>query len=117
MSEVHAVVGEALLGVAVLFVLLSSGLAITRGASGWFEVVRRLVVGAVAVQAGIGAFLYLSGDRPAETLHLLYGAVAVAALPLAAGFASEAPPKARAGSLALAGVVMIGVLVRSLGTG
>src|SRR3990170_3111984 len=117
MSDVHAVAGEALLGVVVLFVLLSTGLALTRGASGWFEGVRRLVVGVVAVQAGIGVFLYLSGDRPAETLHLLYGAVAVAALPLAAGFASEAPPKARAGTLALAGVVMAGVVFRSLGTG
>lgn len=117
MSEVHAVAGEALLGVIVLFVLLSIGLALTRGASGWFEGARRLVVGAVAVQAGIGAVLYLLGDRPAETLHLLYGAVAVAALPLAASFASEAPPKARAGTLALAGVVTIGVVFRSIGTG
>lgn len=117
MSDVHAVVGEALLGVAFLFVLLSVVLAFTRGARGWFEGFRRLVVGAVAVQGGIGAVLYLSGERPTESLHLLYGAVALAALPLASGFASKAPPKARAGTLALAGVVMIGVLFRSLTTG
>ena len=117
MQQLHATGGVVLLGAIAVFSLILLVLAFTRGARPWIERARTLLTALIALQAAVGALLYVTGGRPGETLHVLYGVVALAALPLASSFSSEAPPKARAGVLALGGLLTLGLLVRLLSTG
>ncbi|HVL64862.1 MAG TPA: hypothetical protein VM573_06795, partial [Actinomycetota bacterium] len=63
---------------------------------------------------GVVAF----GERPPEDrLHLLYGGMALAVLPFASFFSSEAPPPTRARVFIVAGVVLSGFAWRAAATG
>lgn len=117
MQQAHATGGVLLLGAIVLFLAVALVLTFTGGMRPWLETLRKVMTGLVAVQVGIGALLYAMGQRPAETLHLLYGAVALGVLPFASTFSSEAPPKARAGVISLGAVLTLGLLFRALSTG
>jgi 4-amino-4-deoxy-L-arabinose transferase-like glycosyltransferase len=78
----------------------------------------RWVLGAgLALEVLFGVIAYLGGSRPAEALHLIYGIAVVAVLPLASTFAADAPPRARSGVMALAGLVMLLLIWRLLSTG
>lgn len=84
------------------------------------DVLDRMRIGVVsiaALQVALGAVLYATGRRPGETLHLLYGLVAVGSIPMAATFAFEAPPKAKAGALAAAAGLMLVMIWRLWVTG
>jgi heme A synthase len=84
------------------------------------ELVRRLALGLVAVfgvVAALGLVILASGESPADGLHLLYGAVLVGAVPFGLTFASEAPPRARSGVLAVAGLAALLIIWRLFSTG
>lgn len=117
MQAVHAAGGMLLFGVTAVFALVALALTVTRGSGAILEWARRILTFLLALQVLAGALLFAMGDRPAETIHLLYGVIAVGTLPLADTFSSEAPARARAGILAVAAVVTLGLLWRLLGTG
>ncbi|MDQ3766854.1 MAG: hypothetical protein M3346_05865 [Actinomycetota bacterium] len=117
MQAVHAAGGMLLFGVAGVFVLAAFALAVLGGARPWLEWARRTLTFLLLLQVFLGAMLYATGDRPAEVIHVLYGALVAGVLPLAHAFSSEAPAKARAGVLAVAAVVILGLLWRLLSTG
>ncbi len=106
-----------LFGVAGVFALAACALTILGGARPWLEWARRTVTFLLLLQVSLGALLYAMGDRPAEGIHVLYGALVAGVIPLAQVFSSEAPAKARAGVLAVAAVVTLGLLWRLLDTG
>ena len=106
-----------LFGVTGVFALAALALIGLGGAKPWFELARRVLTWLVLLQVGLGALLFATGDRPAEGIHVLYGALVAGVLPLAHGFSSEAPAKARAGVLAIAAVVTFGLLWRLVDTG
>jgi heme A synthase len=116
MGEAHAAVGEALIGGVALFTLAAVAAALMGGAR-WIEWLRVAVTILVGIQASLGVAVYVGGDRPGENLHLAYGLVALAAIPFASRFATEAPPAPRAWTLAIAGLITVGVLWRSAATG
>lgn len=73
-------------------------------------------VGLVLLAAVVGAARFASGARPADSLLLLYGAVAIVLIPLARSFRRGA--NLRDGVLTLVTVVALGgVLFRLFATG
>ncbi len=117
MAGVHATGGFALLFVSAAFVI---GALVCTRLPGWFPGLtraRNALVALIGVEVALGGILYAQGRRPAESIHLLYGIVALLALPAAMTFAVEAPPKSKAGVLAVAGVVVCGLVWRLMATG
>ncbi len=117
MQAVHAAGGMILFGVSGVFALAALALTALGGVRPWLEWARRILTFLLLMQVFLGALLYATGDRPAEGLHVLYGALVVGTLPVAHTFSSEAPAKARSGVLCAAGVVTLGLLWRLLRTG
>jgi len=117
MTQVHIVGSVVVLVAAAAFFILAVISARTGAHTELLMKMRAGVVGLAAVQVGIGALLYATGRKPGETLHILYGLVAVAAIPLAATFAFEAPPKARSGALAGGAGLMLIMMWRLWVTG
>jgi heme A synthase len=69
----------------------------------------RTALAVIGVTILLGAALLLTGARPAELLHLLYGVVLLGTLPLAQTFAAEAPARSRAA--VVAGAALIGLIL------
>lgn len=80
-----------------------------------FERFQAAVVSLVIVAAVSGAVLLAAGARPADGLHLLYAAVAVAVIPLARSFLARAGDR-RAAALLLVGFVALGAMIYRLFT-
>ncbi len=116
MNAIHALGATVVLVAAALFAVGSAGMAMA-GGSRWVDRGRLVVLGLVGLVALAGAFAWLSGSRPAESLHYLYAVAALATLPLAASFATEAPPRERAAVMAGTGLVLILLVWRLASTG
>jgi hypothetical protein len=73
----------------------------------------------VTIAAGVivGALLLVAGPGPSDPLHLLYGALALVALPGAALAASGRPARQRAIVLLVGSIVLIILVVRLFQTG
>lgn len=112
----HAI-GALVVFVTVALAAIAAGVAGLRGGAPWIDTLRTGVLAVVVGEAGIGAATYLTGSRPAEPLHLVYGLAVIAVLPLAATFASEAPPRPRAWVLVVALAVLLLLVWRLASTG
>jgi heme A synthase len=77
-----------------------------------------LVIGVVigGVQALIGVFLVLSGDRPEDNLHFLYGASVILTLPLVMSYIVD-KKVSRPLAFGLASLFMAGLAIRAITTG
>jgi len=116
MTQLHSLGASIVLG-ALLVTMTLATLAAVRAGSPWVDRLRiglNLIIG---LQALTGVLLLLAGVRPHETLHLLYGAAALAILPLAGTFASEAPPRPRAWVLVGACLLLLVIAWRLASTG
>ncbi len=105
---------------------LGASLVLLAGAAlaAWRDVAhvwaRRLALAVTALLAAVavaGLFLLASGDAPADGLHLLYAIAVIGAVPLGLVFASEAPPRARSGVLAVVGFSTLLLVWRLFSTG
>jgi hypothetical protein len=76
-----------------------------------------VVVSLLIVGAASGAILLATGARPADGLHLLYAAIALAVVPLARSFTGRSNRRGTATLLLAAFVVLGAVLYRLLTTG
>jgi hypothetical protein len=77
-----------------------------------------LVIGVAlgAVQALIGVVLVLSGDRPLDNLHFLYGATVILTLPLVMSYIVD-KKVSRPLAFGLASLFMAGLAIRAITTG
>jgi hypothetical protein len=116
LTTLHAM-GALVVFAAAVLVALGVTAAGLRGGAAWVDAARNVVLGIVVLQAAIGAVAYLGGSRPAEPLHFVYGLAAIAVLPLAATFASEAPPRPRAWVLVVALAILLVLAWRLASTG
>jgi heme A synthase len=116
MAQLHSFGASMVLG-ALVVIGLGATLIATRGGSPWTNRLRIGLTVLIGLQVVGGAVLFAAGARPRESLHLLYGLAAVAILPLAATFASEAPPRSRAWVLASACLILVVVAWRLASTG
>jgi len=117
MTQAHAIGSVVVLVAAAIFFVFALYSARTGAHADVLSKLRLGLVGLAAAQLALGALLYATGERPAESLHILYGIVAVIAIPAAASFAFEAPPKARAGALAAGAGLMLAMIWRLWVTG
>lgn len=118
MTHWHATLGIVVVGVALLFALIAGATAwLDRGGHAQIVRLRLGVQVLLVIQAVLGVVLYLTGNRPGEVLHLVYGVAILGVLPLATTFASDAPPRARSWVLAVAGLLILLLAWRLLSTG
>ena len=124
MSDVHTVVGFAVLGVFTVGWVWAGVAAILRRDPGrhfWtWLVVAQTTAG---VQALIGAILLIAGRRPSTWLHLVYGFGPLLILPIGHGLARElrrqrvSLPIEPWGVFGLAAFICFGLSLRALMTG
>lgn len=106
MTGLHAI-GALVVMIAAGLFTLGTGVVALRGGSSLVEWFRRAMLALIGIQVAIGAVVYLTGHRPHEELHLLYGLLLLGVLPLGSSFAEEAPPGPRAWVLTGAGVLLL----------
>ena len=82
-----------------------------------FERFQAAVVALLIAGITSGAILLATGARPADGLHLVYAAIALAVVPLARSFSPQASGRGAAALLLAAFVVLGAVLYRLLTTG
>ncbi len=114
MEQLHQTLAYAVVaGVLVAIAWTSVALATGRGGGPRLESFQNAVIGLVAITAAVGLYLLLTGHSPHDSIHLLYGFLALAALPFARSFGPRLSPRGRT-ALGLAGVVAIGLFVLRL---
>ena len=116
MAQLHSSGAALVLGAVVLTGLAASIMAM-RGGSPWADRLRIGLTLVIGLQVLVGLALFATGARPSESLHLLYGLAALAILPLAGTFGSEAPPRPRAWILAAACLILLAIAWRLASTG
>jgi nitrate reductase gamma subunit len=116
MAQLHSIGASIVLG-AVVVTGLAAILIAMRGGSPWTNRLRIVLTVVISLQVLAGLVLLATAVRPRESLHLLYGLAALAILPLAGTFASEAPPRPRAWVLAVACLILLVVAWRLASTG
>ena len=82
-----------------------------------FERFQAIVVAVLIVGTASGLLLLMSGARPAEGLHLLYSAMAIAIIPLARSFLLRARGRGVSAFLLVAFVVLGAIVYRLFTTG
>lgn len=69
------------------------------------------------VQAIIGGLIFLSGARPGEPLHYVYGGLVLLAIPVAYVYSDQKRTRRDLIIMVIAAVIVIGAAVRALMTG
>lgn len=88
-----------------------------RGAGGSFRSTYVLAMGVFGLQVVIGAVLLITGHRPKDLLHLLYGIVPFIALGWAWGAAAKVQPRRESLTLGMAALFTFGLVIRAMTTG
>ena len=118
MAELH--VALAWIAVAGAVAVVAAALPTAAGRSASYrlgDLAILVLVGSTAAAALGGLVLLLLGHRPSEALHFLYGAVALAAMPMARYAMRDRSVSQMARFVALAGVVVLVSIVRLFMTG
>jgi len=117
-TEIHRLLGQLVLVLAVLSAAWSAVLVGRARRGGQLFVVNLgWTVAAAVLAALVGGLLLISGPGPSDPLHLLYGALAVAALPGAALVAAGRPARERAIVVLIGTIVLLIVVLRLFQTG
>jgi hypothetical protein len=118
MDALHAILAWVAAAAAVAVVVVGAAVAVGRLSS------RRLVdrailasLGATGAAGAAGLVLPLTNRPPGDPLHLLYGVVAFAALPLARYHARDGRIERIGRWVAVAGIVVVGAMLRLFMTG
>jgi hypothetical protein len=118
MTGLHLLIAQLAVALALLATVWSAALAVTRRPPGRLFLVNFLWVGlAIAVVALSGLFMLMLGHTPGDPLHLLYGALGTAAIPVAIAVGSQRPPRQQALAMLIASVVLLILLLRLFQTG
>jgi hypothetical protein len=117
MQVIHQVLADAALVAVIIVVVWTVVLAVSRGTPGrGYDRAQASTVGIIALAAIVGAASFISGARPADGLHLLYGAVAILLIPFARSFLRGVAPRDTL-ILLVAVVALGGVIYRLFATG
>lgn len=76
-----------------------------------------IMEGIAIVQGLIGLAVVISGHRPHDPLHYVYGVVAVVVLPAAYFFSDNASERKDSLIFGLAGLLLVGIAIRAAATG
>ncbi len=118
MAEIHGLLAQIALVLACLSGAWATVLVARGMPGGRFFVANVGWTGAtIAVGAMVGVLLYVTGPGPSDPLHLLYGALALVALPGAAFVVSGRPARQRAIVLLVGSIILLILVVRLFQTG
>lgn len=118
METIHHVIAFGAVAIVAIGIGWSFVLAVTKRTAGSsFERFQAAVVSLLIVAAASGVLLLISGARPAEGLHLLYAAIAIAIIPLARSFFGRASAGRAAALMLVVFAVLGGVVYRLFTTG
>lgn len=113
MTELHLLLAEVALALVALAAIWSAAAVILRRDPGRLYLVNLIwVVIVLVAAAGFGALMLATGRGPRDGLHVLYGVLAVAALPVAAAVAGDRPARDRAVVGLIAVIVLIILVLR-----
>jgi hypothetical protein len=107
----------------LVMALLMAGLAVYIGivrkgdVTPWFRRGVYIVFGTVLFQGAVGLLMYLNGTRPAQDVHLIYGAGALLALPFFMFVETTARKRPAMGSYIWGFTLLAGILLRGIMTG
>lgn len=73
--------------------------------------------GLVVVQGMLGMVLFLWGDRPEDTIHILYGFTAVLVLPFVWSYVRDKAPRQGLMLYSLVALFIVGLAIRGMTTG
>ena len=118
MSDLHRLVAEVALALGLLTTGWALSLLVLRREPGMlFFANVAWTIGAAALAALLGLVVLLGGPGLRDSLHLIYGALAVAALPVAAIYALGHPLRRRLLTWLGGGVVLLILVLRLFQTG
>jgi hypothetical protein len=112
LSRAGLVIGLVMLGIAILIGLVRHG-----DVTVLFRRATYAVVVFVGVECLVGLAMYVSGARPYEEVHLIYGAGALLALPFFIFVETTAKKRPAMGSYIWAFTLMVAIFVRGIMTG
>lgn len=77
-----------------------------------------LIIGEILilVQGALGGYLWIIGERPARTIHVLYGIVAALTIPAVYSFTKGKQERREMLIYGLALLFLVGILLRAIGT-
>ena len=110
------------IGLLIAVIMFATGFFIgvlrRRDVTHWYRRATYTVAGVMLLQAAVGAIMYfLTGARPAEDVHLIYGLGAILALPFFIFVEVTAKKRPAMGSYIWGFAVLAGILVRGIMTG
>ena len=73
--------------------------------------------GLIALQVLAGAALYIGGDRPSNSIHLLYGVTAILVLPFAWSYLRDRNQRQALMIYSLLALFIVGLAIRGMSTG
>lgn len=119
LRESHFWLSRASLGIALVMLAFAVYIGIFRkgDVTPIFRRATYAVFALMLVEALIGVALYAMGFRPAQEVHLIYGAGTVLALPFFIFVETTARKRPAMGSYIWGFALLMGVIVRSIGTG
>jgi hypothetical protein len=82
----------------------------------WLDRLLLVAEAAIVLAIASGGVLFVAGERPGDLLHLLYGVLALMALPVARAWGGPRAGR-RPGVMLLGAAVLLGVLLRLWQTG
>lgn len=112
LSRVGMVIGLVMLGIAIFI-----GLIRHSDVTVLFRRATYVVVVFIAVECLIGLAMYITGLRPGDEVHLIYGAGALLALPFFIFVETTAKKRPAMGSYIWAFTLMVAIFLRSIMTG
>ena len=116
-QAIHVILGVAAIGAVVVGLVWAAVLALKGRSGGRFsDRFQAVLIGAIFLAAIAGAAVFVTGARPADGLHVVYGAVAILLIPFARSFVSGGTRRDRLVML-VALVVLGGVMYRLVATG
>lgn len=103
-------------GIALLLLRRNGGSA-PAALERFFHAFLWITAGIGVLQAIFGGLLFLSGCRPGEDLHFVYGAIVVLAIPVAYVYSDQKDVRRDIIIMSIAAVAIIGAAIRALATG
>ncbi len=121
MTSLLLTVHQGLFRAGVLITLIVAGWGLwtwlrKQPASGGYRSSLVMTEALFVLQALVGIGLYLSGRRPHDSLHLLYGVLLIVTLPIAASYTSSHEKRREPLIFGIAGLFMTGLAIRALTT-
>jgi hypothetical protein len=116
-ATVHQKFALAIVLFALIGTLLAGFIAYRGGRLDGVRQAGRAMTAVLVLQAVLGIALAVGGNRPADSLHFVYGPLLLFSLPVADGLSRGRPPRSQGLVLTAGWLVTLALSLRAAGTG